>query len=383
MKKLFCIALALCLVFALAACGEAESETSPTPNYDGVTPSDLLGPTPEPTPRDEYFVISMFGDCTLSSSQRENTFEYIVDGDMAYPFSGVKQFFEGDYLTIANLECSLSPEPLYGSSTFQFCGDAENAQMLIEGSVEFVTLGNNHTMDFGQKGLDNTTATLDEYGIDYAVPDGSFVYQSEDGPSIGLYAAPWCATEAQVRAGVSALAARGDVDLVVCLMHWGMEGYYRPWGSQTSLGRAAVDSGADIVYGSHPHVLQPIEVISGEQGNDTLVLYSLGNFVSAQDVNSRMLGGMAKWTLVYEPQTKAVSVEDVRFEPTVMFFDAAGKDVQVWPLSQYDDTLAARHLLSQQGEDMSKRYFTDLCREIMGGMMEEEDEDVRAKSDRI
>ena len=141
--------------------------------------------------------------------------------------------------------------------------------------------------------------------------------------------------------------------------------------------------GADVIIGTHPHVLQPIEVISGEQGNDTLVLYSLGNFVSAQDVNSRMLGGMAKWTLVYEPQTKAVSIEDVRFEPTVMFFDAAGKDVQVWPLSQYDDTLAARHLLSQQGEDMSKRYFTDLCREIMGGMMEEEDEDVRAKSDRI
>ena len=152
---------------------------------------------------------------------------------------------------------------------------------------------------------------------------------------------------------------------------------------QRDLAQQLSDMGADVIIGTHPHVLQPIEVISGEQGNDTLVLYSLGNFVSAQDVNSRMLGGMAKWTLVYEPQTKAVSIEDVRFEPTVMFFDAAGKDVQVWPLSQYDDTLAARHLLSQQGEDMSKRYFTDLCREIMGGMMEEEDEDVRAKSDRI
>ena len=224
----------------------------------------------------------MCGDCTLSSSQRENTFEYIVDSDMAYPFSGVKQFFEGDYLTIANLECSLSPEPLYGSSTFQFCGDAENAQMLIEGSVEFVTLGNNHTMDFGQKGLDNTTATLEEYGVDYAVPDGSFVYQSEDGPSIGLYAAPWCAAEAQVRAGVSALAAREDVDLVVCLMHWGMEGYYRPWGSQTSLGRAAVDSGADIVYGSHPHVLQSIEEYNG-----AYIIYSLGNFVFGGNTNPR------------------------------------------------------------------------------------------------
>ena len=201
---------------------------------------------------------------------------------MAYPFSGVKQFFEDDYLTIANLECSLSEERLYGSSTFQFCGDAENAQMLVEGSVEFVTLGNNHTMDFGQKGLDNTTATLEEYGIDYAVPDGSFVYQSEGGPAIGLYAAPWCATEAQVRAGVSALAAREDVDLVVCLMHWGLEGYYRQNVNQTALGYAAVDSGADIVYGSHPHILQPIEEYNG-----AYIIYSLGNFVFGGNTNPR------------------------------------------------------------------------------------------------
>ena len=282
-SKLTACALALTL---LTACSARPETGLPTPEYaspsPAPTPSATPSPTPEPTPQDEYFVISMCGDCTLSSSQRENTFEYIVDGDMAYPFSGVKQFFEDDYLTIANLECSLSPEPLYGSSTFQFCGDAENAQMLIEGSVEFVTLGNNHTMDFGQKGLDNTTATLDEYGVDYAVPDGSFVYQSEDGPSIGLYAAPWCATEAQVRAGVSALAAREDVDLVVCLMHWGMEGYYRPWGSQTSLGRAAVDSGADIVYGSHPHVLQSIEEYNG-----AYIIYSLGNFVFGGNTNPR------------------------------------------------------------------------------------------------
>ena len=282
-SKLTACALALTL---LTACSARPETGLPTPEYaspsPAPTPSATPSPTPEPTPQDEYFVISMCGDCTLSSSQRENTFEYIVDGDMAYPFSGVKQFFEGDYLTIANLECSLSPEPLYGGSTFQFCGDAENAQMLIEGSVEFVTLGNNHTMDFGQQGLDNTTATLDEYGIDYAVPDGSFVYQSEDGPAIGLYAAPWCATEAQVRAGVSALAAREDVDLVVCLMHWGMEGYYRPSGSQTSLGRAAVDSGADIVYGSHPHVLQSIEEYNG-----AYIIYSLGNFVFGGNINPR------------------------------------------------------------------------------------------------
>lgn len=94
----------------------------------------------------------MVGDCTLSSSQLYPHFEYIVDGDMSWPFSGTVQYFEDDYLTIANLECSLSEEKLTGYTTFWFCGAAENAQILVDGSVEFVTLGNNHTMDFGQTG---------------------------------------------------------------------------------------------------------------------------------------------------------------------------------------------------------------------------------------
>ena len=100
-----------------------------------ATPS----PTPEP-PEDEYFTISMVGDCTLSSSQREDYFETVVNGDMSWPFSGTKQYFEDDYLTIANLECSLSHEMLYGSATFTFCGDAENAEMLVQGGVDFVTI---------------------------------------------------------------------------------------------------------------------------------------------------------------------------------------------------------------------------------------------------
>lgn len=234
-----------------------------------ATPS----PTPEP-PEDEYFTISMVGDCTLSSSQREDYFETVVNGDMSWPFSGTKQYFEDDYLTIANLECSLSHEMLYGSATFTFCGDAENAEMLVQGGVDFVTLGNNHTMDFGQIGLDNTKGVLEEYGVAYAAPDASYIYEADGGITVGLYAAPWTASQAQVVSGVSALAANPDVDIVICLMHWGIEGSYRQNSAQTSTAYAAINAGADIVYGSHPHVLQPIEEYNGGY-----IVYSLGNFV--------------------------------------------------------------------------------------------------------
>ena len=90
-------------------------------------------------------------------------------------------------------------------------------------------------------------------------------------------------------------------------------------------------------------------------------------------MNSRMLGAMAKWNMIYDPQDGHVAIEDVRVEPTVMFFDAAGKNVQVYPLSQYDDETASRHLLSLQGEDMSVSFFHDLCAQIMGEWMEDEE----------
>ena len=113
MKKRTAILLAAALVLSLSACSAKPEVSLPEPDY--VTPTaapeptaaPTSEPTPEPTPADEYFVISMVGDCTLASSQRENVFETIIGGDMSRPFSGTRQYFEDDYLTIANLECSL------------------------------------------------------------------------------------------------------------------------------------------------------------------------------------------------------------------------------------------------------------------------------------
>ena len=151
---------------------EVSATPSPTPTPT-PTPSPTPTPTPTPEPEPEYFTISMVGDCTLTSSQYNDHFESVLDGDMSWPFSGTIQYFEDDYLTIANLECSFSDTPLSGTGTFQFCGAAENVQILLDGSVEFVTLANNHTMDFGQTGLENTQKVLDNAGVAYAPPDGS------------------------------------------------------------------------------------------------------------------------------------------------------------------------------------------------------------------
>ena len=249
---------------AISASPEPTATPSPTPE---PTPT----PTPEPTPRN--FVISMVGDCTLSSSQRNNHFEDILKGDMKHPFSGTLEYFKDDYLSIGNLECSFSDRKLYGSTLFQFLGPAKHAEILSEGSIEFMTLANNHTMDFGQDGLDDSKAALDAVGVMWAGPNESAIYQREDGLKIGLYAARWIAGQKEVTDGVAALKARGDLDLIICLMHWGIEGSYRVLQVQEQMGRAAIDAGADIIYGSHPHVLHRVE-----EYNNGLIIYSLGNW---------------------------------------------------------------------------------------------------------
>lgn len=336
---IFVIVLAaLCGLLYLRVTAEQEPEPTPTPTAEPApspsptpTPTQTPTPTPTPTPEPEpeYFTVSMVGDCTLASSQYNDHFESILKGDMSWPFSGTIQYFEDDYLTIANLECSFSDTLLSGTGTFQFCGAAENAQILVNGSVEFVTLANNHTLDFGQTGLENTEKALDAAGVAYAPPDGSYVYQNGDGITIGLYAARWCAGEAEIRAGVSALAAREDVDIVICLMHWGIEGSYQVTGGQEQLGRAAIDAGADIVYGSHPHVLQRIDEYNGGWIVNSLGNWSFGGNTAPRDRDTAIV----QFTIKRDVDGK-VSVEGYEAIPCCLSSTAGINDYRPVPYEE-------------------------------------------------
>ena len=101
--------------------------------------------------------------------------------------------------------------------------------------------------------------------------DGTALYTTESGLTIGLYAASFSFRESSIRAAISGLREQG-AEIVVCAFHWGDEGTYRPNGSQEYFGRLAIEAGADIVWGHHPHVLQKIE----RYGNG-VIFYSLGN----------------------------------------------------------------------------------------------------------
>lgn len=257
-------------------------------------------PTPEPEP--EYFTISMVGDCTMASSADKKgwaiAYESVINGDYAYPFANTKQYFTDDYLTIANLEGNLSDRGYSSIEWFTFLSPAAYANILAEGGVDFVTLANNHTMDFGQSAYDDTAAALDAAGLAHGGEDELYVYQSGDGPKVGLYCLYNGLTynslslvgeaqreqivsesKAMLDAAREALEEQGAEYLTACL-HMGREGYYEPTDVQTELCRYAVDAGFDLVYCTHAHRLQP-----AEQYNGGLIFYGMGNWTFGGHTN--------------------------------------------------------------------------------------------------
>lgn len=282
-------------VTAVPAVSAPETAGQPEPE---VTPAPAATAEPEP----EYFTVSMIGDCTLSASPDKRGwgigFQMTVGSDMSYPFANTAEYLRDDYLTIANLECNLSDKSYSSIEQFTFLGKAGYARILTEGSVEFVTLANNHTLDFGQGAYADTKAALDAVGVTYAGENETCIYQSQGGLKIGLYclynrltgnAFSLLGPDAQqklvaeskqmIAEGAKALREQGAEYVIACL-HMGTEGNYETTDVQVELCRYSIDAGFDSVYCTHAHRLQPAELYG-----DGIIFYGLGNWIFGGNTN--------------------------------------------------------------------------------------------------
>ena len=232
---------------------------------------------PEETePTEQRYTLTFAGDCTFGSTASKwnssSSFIQVVGDDYEYPFKNVASYFEEDDFTIVNLEGPLTETGTAAAKTFAFKGPTAYTQILTSSSVEAVTLANNHSEDYGAEGYKNTTKALNEAGVAYVEKNKTTLVQTESGLKIGLYAASFEFSKSDMTSDISQLRKDG-AEIVICAFHWGTEGAYRPNSTQEYFGRAAIEAGADIVYGSHPHVLQKVE-----QYKDGYIYYSLGNF---------------------------------------------------------------------------------------------------------
>lgn len=288
-------------------------------------------------PDDGKIYISMVGDCTLASSQRDNMFEYVVGDNFAWPFEKVLDIFTKDDFTIVNLESSFSDRTLYGSGTFNFVAASKYAKILTEGNVELATMGNNHTDEFGKDGVADTQAALDAEGISHLYADTSRIYEI-DGMKLGIYVSPFFGNTATVTKGVKDIKAQG-ADIVIACIHWGLEGRYDPTSSQITVGRAAIDAGADVVCGSHPHVLQPMEEYNGGY-----IMYSLGNFSFGGNTNPRDKDSAIAQAVIEQVDGK-YKLTGIKFIPCSITSETNKNNFQPVPLEK--DSEAYKRVMSK------------------------------------
>ena len=293
MKKTLKILLAVCVLLLIAelafvgwmATREPEeiiqnppAETVQTTAAPETTvPETTVPPTTTVPPEPEVFTLTFTGDVTpgCMPGQFNNPKAYVgtVGEDYEFPFRNMRHVFEADDFTFINLEVVLGLNVgKQASKTFVFSGPEEYVQIMTTSSVEAVTLANNHSEDFGVEGYENTKRILDENGVAYVEEDKTTIFVTESGLRIGLYADSFDFSYDDIEENIASLREEG-AEVIICAFHWGTEGAYRHNDKQESYAHAAIDAGADVVVGNHPHVLQEMEEYNGK-----MIFYSLGNF---------------------------------------------------------------------------------------------------------
>lgn len=232
----------------------------------------------EYTPTVQTVTMTAVGDCTLATdinADPNGSFKSVAEslnGDYSYFFKNVSIFSEDD-LTIVNFEGTLSNQGTRQDKQFAFRGKPEYVQILTSSSVEAANLANNHSADYGDVSLSDTIKYLNEAGISNFIGTNTAI-RDVNGISVGLVGIDALdETEAAKLENVIGSVKSLGAQLVIVSIHWGEEKATAPNDTQTELAHKAIDAGADLVLGTHPHVLQGIEKYNGKY-----IAYSLGNF---------------------------------------------------------------------------------------------------------
>ncbi len=247
--------------------------------------ADILSPAgsavPEGLDPAQVRVMVVTGD--IIPGRRTNA-RIVEGGDFAYPFYETVDILKAGDLRVANLEAPLVSGCPYVTGGMGFCGDPRFVEGMQYAGVDVANLANNHSGDYGPQGREETAGRLAEAGID-VTGNGEVLYRDVRGMRFAFlgYNGVGPLFDRQAIVGQIA-AAHQEADVVVALFHWGAEYVAIPTAAPgiagddpRAIARLAIDAGADLVLGNHPHWVQGIEVY-----NDRLIAYAHGNFIFDQ-----------------------------------------------------------------------------------------------------
>lgn len=328
------ILLTIISLLLLAGCGgepSAPVSATPTPDWEPTTPPEPPAPPP---PRLETVTLVAAGDILMHNTQIWSGQQ--PDGTYHFDFFGpVKELLqEGDY-TSTNLEAAMAG-PATGYTGYpSFNSPDAIADTLKDAGFDLVVTANNHILDRGYKGALRTLDVLNQAGLDTVgayksqLDADQFLIKSINGINIGYLAYtygtngipipekhPYLVNLMNTEKILSDIKAlRAQVDVLILVAHWGVEYRHEPTSEQKELARQFLNAGVDIILGSHPHVIEPMEIVNID-GKDKLVIYSMGNFVGHQRGPERNSGVILKFKVVKNLDSKESYLDEVTYTPT-------------------------------------------------------------------
>jgi len=297
MRKYFSMMLVLLLLLSAVGSLAAQEEEvsifhppSPTPQVSVIPESAPSAATQAPAEDaakaqadgSVIVTVSALGDLTFGGDVRKGGLS-IFDkelkrqgGDLSFVTRNIRSLLDEDDMTIVNFETTLTTAPVFKKGNeFVFSAPPAYIDILTEGSIEAVSFENNHALDHGQAGIDETTANFDKHGIVWSAEGRLEIYETK-GIKIGMLAYQTFNNQYPRLFDLvpqDIAQARMLCDIVMVSYHWGDELDYAPNANQQKLGRLTIDAGADLVVGHHSHRINPIEEYNGKY-----IVYSLANF---------------------------------------------------------------------------------------------------------
>lgn len=331
--------------------------------------------------KNEKVSIMMVGDMLLHTSVSESG--KIADDIYNYDhlFTHVKDKIESADIAIVNEEVILGGRELELSGYPCFNGAYEVGDALVKNGFDVILHATNHTLDKGERGVrnclnfwqsnypniavagingtqedqDNKIVLIEKKGIKIAILNYTYGTNGIDLPKDAHYLVNTLNKD-KVEKDVK-LAKDNKADYIIVCPHWGIEYQHTQSEEQMNWADFFSSLGVDLVIGTHPHVIQPVEWIENEEGKKTLVYYSLGNFVNATSgvgdgVTDRMLGEMAMITIGFDKKNEIV-VDSYDAYPIVSHVKSGVHNITVYPLEEYTDELALENEIRQQDPNFS------------------------------
>ena len=299
---------------------------------------------------DQHFSMSVIGDIMCHNSQYKDAYNSATGTyDFSYVFEDIKNYVKEADIAIGNLETTFAGKSRGYSNYPRFNTPEQLAYNLRDFGIDVLSTANNHCMDTNYSGLVSTLNYLDDAGISHVGTNTSWYNQNKilikevNEIKIAFLAFTYGTNGIPVPTDKSfavnliddnlilrqiSLAKEQNPDLICVSMHWGAEYHTKQNAEQERLANLLFKNGVDVILGSHPHVLQPMEkkTITLDDGStkDCFVIYSLGNFMSGQTKTNTRNSVILNINFTKSGETEKTSIKDVTYVPIYMYKSSSG-----------------------------------------------------------